>query len=125
MKTLYESILKSTGSGKKSFLKSYLMNNGWIYINSTRVLRNDKYPSPSQYLKVQKDDTIFVGIYIMSVLYNYEVVDLDDLKLVTDYWEAYNEVDFTKHKDAVSRKKKTDAYKALKKGLKLREVWNT
>ena len=120
MNSLYESILKSAGAGK-NFLKTYLMKEGWVYDPEHKTLRNRaKYPDISQYLNAREDDSLFVDIIIMSQLSRYDVVDLDDLKLVTDFWEAYNEVNITKHKDSVSRKKKTDAYQALKKGLKLR-----
>ena len=120
MKSLYENILRSTGSGKVGFLKNHLIRNGWYQVLATKVIRNEKYPAPSQYLKYREDDSLYVNIYVMSTLYIYDVNDLDDLKLVTDFWEASNEVDISKHKDSISRKKKTDAYQALKKGLKLR-----
>lgn len=120
MISLYESILKSTGSGK-NFLKTYLIKEGWVYNPEDKTLRNRaKYPDISQCIQQYSDcDDLFVDIYIGSQLYRYDVVDLDDLKVVTDYWEAYNEVNLTRHKDASVRKKKSDAYKALKKKLKL------
>ena len=97
------------------------MKEGWEYSQEHKTLRNRaKYPDISQYLQQYSDcEDLFVDIYIGSQLYRYDVVDLDDLKVVTDYWEAYNEVNLTKHKDASARKKKSDAYKALKKKLKL------
>ncbi len=125
MKSLYESILRSTGAGKH-FLKTYLIREGWVYNEEHKTLRNSaKYPDIEQYLQQYSDcEDLFVDIYVASQLYRYDVVDLDDLKVVTDYWEACNEVNLTKHKDASARKKKSDAYKALKKKLKLAFIFS-
>jgi len=119
MRSLYESILKSAGAGK-NFLKTYLMKEGWSYDPEHKTLRNRaKYPDIEDYLNCRDDDSIYVDVIVLSRLSRYGVVDLQDLKLVTDYWEARNDVKLTKHKDSISRRKMTNAYQALKKGLKL------
>lgn len=119
MKSLYESILNSTGAGK-NFLKTYLMKEGWVYNEEHKTLRNrEKYPDIENYLNCRDDDSIYVDIIVLGRLSRYAVVDLQDLKLVTDFWQASNDVKLTKHKDSISRRKMTEAYQALKKGLKL------
>ena len=123
MKNLYESILSSTGSGK-AYLKDYLLKNGWKYMTSGTAIENPNYGAQTQFLKIRDNGSLYVDIYVThsKTYYRYDIVDLEDLKYVTEYWKFYNNVYLKGFNNKPAKDALHNSYKELRSGLKQRFI---
>jgi len=126
MKTLYESILSSTGSGK-AFLKNELLKDGWKMgktLLSGPTMVNDKYHAQSEFLQIREDGSLYVDIHAYSskVIYRYDILDYDDLRYVTNYWTAYNNVYLKGFNSFPAKQYLKETYQILRRGLKPRFI---
>lgn len=121
MRSLYESILASTGSGK-AYLKDYLLKNGWSLTPNGSAIKSEKYHAQTEYLSIRENGSLYYDLRITSKIYRYDINTLEDLELVTEYWRFYNNVYLKGNRNGHAKEALSKAYKALKSGLKLNLV---
>lgn len=100
MKSLYETILDSTNSGKRSPLTvNYLLGLGWIIGEDfkTQILSPDR---KHYFNKYQYDNIFYTPVYDWDFKYLCRIRTLEDFEHVMKYWKDAGERLYTKQQKA-------------------------